>query len=118
MAILAELESPGRFVLFDEIENGINPELVEFLIDHLVKSKSQVLVTTHSPLILNYLDDETARRGVIHLYRNRQGHTKAIPLFAIPSLAEKLKFMGPGEAFVDTDLTRLAVEIERLPAEP
>lgn len=98
-------------LLFDEIENGINPELVEFLVDHLVKAKSQIMVTTHSPMILNFMEEDVARAGVIYLYKNNSGHTKAIRLFDIPSLNEKLDFMGPGEAFVDTDLTHLQEEI-------
>jgi hypothetical protein len=117
MAILAELQTEDRFVLFDEIENGINPELVEFVIDTLVGASQQVLVTTHSPMILNYLDDETARAGVTYLYKTRHGHTKAIPFFSIPSLKEKLTVMGPGEAFVDTKLTALAEEIAQVTGE-
>jgi ABC-type multidrug transport system ATPase subunit len=117
MAILAELQSEHRFVLFDEIENGINPELIEFVIDKLVNAKQQVLVTTHSPMILNYLDDETARKGVIYLYKTAQGCTKSTPFFSIPSLAKKLTVMGPGEAFVDTNLTKLADEIAGLNGE-
>ncbi|MGD0900893.1 MAG: AAA family ATPase [Thermoguttaceae bacterium] len=117
MAILAELQSEHRFVLFDEIENGINPELVEFVIDNLVNASQQVLVTTHSPMILNYLDDQTATAGVIYLYKTPQGHTKSIPFFSIPSLAKKLTVMGPGEAFVDTNLTQLASEIAEMAAE-
>jgi ABC-type branched-subunit amino acid transport system ATPase component len=111
LAILAELDGDNRFLLFDEIENGINPELVEFLVKHLVDSRQQVLVTTHSPMILNYLDDDVARSGVIYLYKTPQGHTKSIPFFSIPSLQKKLEVMGPGEAFVDTNLTELADEI-------
>ena len=112
MAILAELATKNRFLLFDEIENGINPELVEFVIDKLVRTSQQVLVTTHSPMVLNYLDDEVARSGVIYLYKTPRGYTKAIPFFSIPSLAEKLTVMGPGEVFVDTNLTELGEEIQ------
>lgn len=111
MAVLSQLFSNHSFLLFDEIENGINPELVEFLMAALVNSEKQVLVTTHSPMILNYLDDEVARKGVIYLYKTPQGFTHSIPLFDIPSLKEKLTVMGPGEAFVDTELTQLANEI-------
>ncbi len=111
-AILAEIQSEHCFLLLDEIENGINPELIEFVLDVLVAAPQQVLVTTHSPMILNYLDDEVARRGVIYLYKTRKGHTEAIRFFAIPSVAEKLAVMGPGEAFADTDLTALQDEIE------
>jgi ABC-type lipoprotein export system ATPase subunit len=118
IAIVAELASYNqRFVLFDEIENGINPEVVEFVIDKLVNARQQVLVTTHSPMILNYLDDATAKKGVIYLYKTPQGDTKSIPFFSIPSLAKKLTVMGPGEAFVDTNLTRLADEIAGLNGE-
>lgn len=111
IAILAELTTDHDMVMFDEIENGINPELVEFLIDSLTNARQQVLVTTHSPLILNYLDDDTARRGVMYLYKTAQGYTQSIPFFSIGSVAEKLTVMGPGEAFVDTNLTELAKEI-------
>jgi predicted ATPase len=111
IAILAELQSEHPFLLFDEIENGINPELVEFVLDALTSAKQQVVVATHSPMILNYLDDRTAEQGVIYLYKTPGGRTQSIRFFAIPSLKEKLSVMGPGEAFADTNLTELADEI-------
>jgi predicted ATPase len=117
IAILAEVNSEHGFLLFDEIENGINPELVEFVIDILVKAKQQVVVTTHSPMILNYLDDMTAKKGVIYIYKTPEGHTKSIRFFSIPSLKKKLEVMGPGEAFVDTNLTELADEIAEVTKE-
>ncbi len=114
MAILTQIESENKLLLFDEIENGINPELIEYLIDQLVGARHQVLVTTHSPMILNYMEDEIAIAGIVYLYKNKQGFTRSIKLFEIPSMAEKLKFMGPGEVFADTDLTNLYQEIETL----
>ncbi len=117
IAILAELASEHQFLLFDEIENGINPELVEFLLASMTGSNKQVLVTTHSPMILNYLEDDVARKGVLYLYKDQQGHTHSIPFFSIPSLAEKLSVMGPGEAFVDTNLVQLANEIAAIAEE-
>lgn len=117
LAILSQLHKNYQLLLFDEIENGINPELVAFLIEHLLQAGPQVLVTTHSPMILNYLPDAIARQGVIYLYKNKRGLTRAVRLFDIPSLAAKLGFMGPGEAFVDTDQTQLYLEIEAQSAE-
>ena len=114
MAILLQLRIGNALLVFDEIENGINPELIEYLVDHLVKSDDQVMITTHSPMILNFIDDEVARKGVICLYKNNKGHTKSIKLFDIPSMSKKLQFMGPGEAFIDTDLTNLDREISEL----
>ena len=75
-----------------------------------------VLMTT-SPMILNFLEDDVARKGVIYLYKTAMGVTKPIPFFSIPSVQKKLDFMGPGEAFVDTNLTELADEIADLTAE-
>ncbi|SFM15326.1 AAA family ATPase [Marinobacter zhejiangensis] len=118
MAILLQLEIGNAFLLFDEIENGINPELIEYLIDHLVNSNDQVMVTTHSPMILNFMEDDVARAGVHYLYKTKEGFTRSIKLFDIPSMSKKLEFMGPGEAFIDTDLTQLYKEISDInPAE-
>ncbi|WP_257264154.1 AAA family ATPase [Endozoicomonas sp. ONNA2] len=114
MAILAQLMTDHSFMAFDEVENGINPELIEFLIDTLVQAEQQVLVTTHSPMILNFMEDDIATRSVQYLYKTAKGYTRAIPFFSIPSLKEKLTVMGPGEAFIDTDLNRLADEVNSL----
>lgn len=111
VAILAELRSQHSFLLFDEIENGINPELVEALLEKLTSSPHQVLVTTHSPMILNYLDDDLARQSVVFLYKGLDGATRSRRFFDIPSISEKLDVMGPGEAFVDTNLVALTEEL-------
>lgn len=110
MAVLLQLEIGDAFLLFDEIENGINPELIEYLVDHLVNSSDQVMVTTHSPMILNFMEDDVAKKGIHYLYKTKEGYTRAKRLFDIPSMAKKLEFMGPGEVFIDTDLTKLYEE--------
>ncbi|WP_274020062.1 AAA family ATPase [Vibrio parahaemolyticus] len=110
MAIFAQLTKKQSALLLDEIENGVNPELIEKLVDSLVEANTQVIVTTHSPMILNYMEDDVARAGVVYLYKNTQGATQAIRLFDIPSMQRKLKFMGPGEAYEDTILENLAPE--------
>jgi predicted ATP-dependent endonuclease of OLD family len=111
MAIIGETLTDHSLLLFDEIENGINPELVEYVVDTLVDSPQQILVTTHSPMILNFLEDDIARKGMQYIYKTADGHTHAIPFFQIPSMQEKLKFMGPGEVYADTDLPALQQEI-------
>lgn len=115
MAIMLQLQIGNAFLLFDEIENSINPERIEYLIDHLVKSPDQILVTTHSPMILNFMEDDVAKAGVHYLYKTQEGYTRSIRLFDIPSLAKKLEFMGPGEAFIDTNLIQLYREIANMP---
>jgi predicted ATPase len=97
-------------VLFDEIENGINPELMQKLVQLLLAARRQVIVTTHSPLVLNYLPDAVARESVLLLFRNSAGHTKAVRLFDLPSTRKRLTLLGPGEVFVDTNLEALPAE--------
>lgn len=112
IAILSQLQSQQSFLLFDEIENGINAELVEFLIDTLIASQHQIMITTHSPMILNYIDDDIAEKSVHYIYKTEEGYTKSIPFFSIPSMKEKLELMGPGEVYVDTNLPELYEEIK------
>lgn len=111
LTILAQTQTTHSFLLFDEIENGVNPELVEKLVNVLLKAPQQVLVTTHSPMILNYLPDEIARESVILIYKTPQGYSQATRFFDIPSIAHKLGLLGPGEVFVDTDLNALVQEL-------
>jgi AAA15 family ATPase/GTPase len=114
MAVLAELETKHQILLFDEIENGINPELIGFLLKELTESNKQIIVTTHSPMILNYLDDDIAISGVHYFYKTSAGHTQSIPFFEIPSMREKLEMMGSGEVYIDTNLTELSEDAEKL----
>lgn len=119
LAVLAQIESQqGSLLLLDEIENGINPQIIEQLVDALVESKSQVIVTTHSPMILNYLTDDVARKGVLFAYKSPQGQTRVRRFFGIPRINEKLAVMGPGEAFIDTDLQSLTQESIQLDEQP
>jgi hypothetical protein len=107
-------ESPQKeyqFILLDEIENGINPELVERLIKYLLTVRQQIFFTTHSPIILNYLSDEVARESVFLIYRGPTGGSSCVRLFELPELAESLTTMGPGEAYMDVGLERISNEL-------
>lgn len=110
IAILAQSYSNRSVILFDEIENGINPEIVEKLVDILQNCPQQIIVSTHSPLILNYLADTVATKSVQFVYRSLSGGTRVRPLFGVPRLREKLEYMGAGEVFADTSLSLLTKE--------
>lgn len=110
IAILAQAFTEHSFLLLDEIENGINPAVVERLMDFLVslgEKGKQVIVTTHSPLILNFLDDRIAREAVILIYKTEGGCTRSVLYFDQPETRHKLRALGPGEIFVDTDLQKM-----------
>jgi predicted ATPase len=119
LAVLAEIDSVhdpnastggNGCVLFDEIENGINPEIVQRLVQYLLRAAKQTVVTTHSPLVLNYLPDEVAKEAVVLLFRDGSGGTRSVRLFDLPSAREKLTFLGPGEVYVDLDLESITEE--------
>ncbi|HEV7403859.1 MAG TPA: AAA family ATPase [Chthoniobacteraceae bacterium] len=114
IAILAQAYTTHSILLLDEIENGMNPAIVERLVDFLVelgKKDKQVIVTTHSPLILNYLEDSVAREAVMLLYKNDDGSTKACRYFDQPETHDKLRALGPGEVFADTDLRKMVARL-------
>src|SRR5690606_30640841 len=100
LAILAQgFTTKHKFLLFDEIENGVNPALVEQLVDFLVglgRKGKQIVVTTHSPVILNFLTDPVAREAVVFLYKTKKGHTRACHFFDQPETCHKLDLLGPG----------------------
>lgn len=121
LAVLAQSSSDRSMILLDEIENGINQEIVEKLTDLLVASPQQMLVTTHSPLVLNYLEDDVAREAVQFIYKTPQGESRIRRFFDIPRMGEKLSSMGPGDAVVDTDLhalTQECIALDNAPAVP
>lgn len=111
LAILAQMQTEQSCVLLEEIENGINPEMIARLVKYLLNAPKQVIFTTHSPLILNYMPDERAKESVFLVYKTPQGVTRAQRFFGIPRMAKKLSVMGPGDAFVDTDLEQLVEEL-------
>lgn len=110
LAMLTQADAARSLLLLDEIENGINQEIVEILVDTLLQSPQQLLVTTHSPLLLNYLPDDVAREAVQFLYKTPQGETRMCRFFSIARLSAKLDAMGAGDALVDTDLKLLTAE--------
>ncbi|MDO9162637.1 MAG: ATP-binding protein [Methylococcaceae bacterium] len=121
LAVIAQSGSDRSLILLDEIENGINQEIIEKLVDTLVASPQQILVTTHSPLILNFLDDDLARESVQFIYKSPQGESRIRRFFEIPRIGEKLSYMGPGDAFVDTNLEALTeecIELDSLEKSP
>lgn len=117
LAILAQIyanEDDSKTLLFDEIENGINPSVMEKLMDCLVEAPQQIIVSTHNPMILNYLEDSVARESVALMYRGEDGYVRSKRLFDIPSAAEKLEYMGPGEAYLDGDLAAFIEEAKSM----
>lgn len=114
LAISAQRFSTNSFLLYDEIENGVNPEVAQILVDALVESPKQTLVTTHSPVVLNFLKDDLARKAVVFVYKRDDGVTRAIRLFDVPTASGKLDFLSPGEVMIDIPHAVIAQEAEEM----
>jgi predicted ATPase len=72
LAFITAVHTEASFVTFEEPENCIHPHLLEALIDLLRKAPCQVLVTTHSPYLLDYAEPEE-----VIVVEKVEGETKA-----------------------------------------
>jgi predicted ATPase len=86
--------SPPPLVCFEEPENYIHPHLLELLAHVLKKAsaRSQILLTTHSPYLLNFLEPED-----IIIVEKREGATEASRPKDPGAIKEALKTLGLGE---------------------
>ncbi|MEG2585567.1 MAG: AAA family ATPase [Akkermansia sp.] len=115
LAIVAETLFFKGTVLIDEIEDGINPELLEKLTAYLLEDcPCQVITTTHSPLLLNFIPDDNAKEIVQFVYKTAQGISRAVPLFKIPKIAESLGMLGAGEVMLQYNMEDVACMAEKM----
>jgi predicted ATPase len=103
IAALAEMDKDTGIILLDEIEDGINPYLAARLVTDLKeiseKKQRQVVVTTHSSVVLDYFPAES----VIFLWRDKQGTVKGSSLFENEEVKASLEYMYPGEVWINMD---------------
>ncbi len=116
LAILSQLLTSESILIFDEIEDGINQEFVEKLVDILLESNHQTIVATHSPLVLNYIDDETAKESILFVYKRKDGSTGVENFFEVINRHNKinqyeLDMFGPGEVMQSVNLLELTEQL-------
>lgn len=78
LSLLISDKTPNFFAI-DNIEASLNPKLCTKLIKNISdltkKYQKQVIVTTHSPSVLDGLDLNDAEQKLFLVYRNKLGHT-------------------------------------------
>lgn len=84
--------SEPRLICFEEPENFIHPELLELLVELLKKSEKQILLSTHSPYFVNFVEPEDIR-----LIKKEGGETKVSKIQDPEKLRDALEEMGLGE---------------------
>lgn len=85
LAVLYDPELP-RFIGIEEPENFLHPRLLPELAEECrnAAAGSQLLITSHSPFLLNAMRPEEVRV----LYRDEQGYTKAVRVSDIRGIKE------------------------------
>jgi len=101
MPSLAEIEKDTGVILLDEIEDGINPYLASDLAADLKeitdKKQRQVIVTTHSSVMLDYFSPGS----IVFLWRNKDGTVGSSSLFEDEEIKASLEYMYPGEVWIN-----------------
>lgn len=93
-AIVAAFFQPDmpRIIMIEEIENGIHASrlrlLVELIRSQSVARRTQVMVTTHSPLVLAWLQPEEYSTTFYCSRDDEIGESRIIPLTEIPHFNE------------------------------
>lgn len=95
-------KNSGGVSLLDEIENGINSEIMEPLFKAFQKNsmdnKQQFIATTHNTVLLDFIEPDNIR----YIARDEQGNTIAYNPFENTEMKEKLGYMYPGEIILNT----------------
>jgi predicted ATPase len=108
LALLALLRhpSPPPLIVVEEIENGLDPRSVHLIVEEIrnavIAGVTQVILTTHSPYLLDLLTLE----HLVVVERDKEGH----PSFDRPdsrgSLREWATEFAPGRLYTMGSLTR------------
>lgn len=80
---------PPRFIGIEEPENYLHPKLLPELAEECraAAERSQLLITSHSPFLLNAMRPEEVRI----LYRDEQGYTQAVRAIDIQGISEFMR---------------------------
>lgn len=109
--IVSTMRCRGGTLLIDELEDGLNPEVMEPLLHYLAYDAGcQTIVTTHSPILLSYLNDEQAHQAVKLLFKDEAGMSRCVPFFDLPTTKKMLDTLYPGEVMLQCDLNNLSEE--------
>lgn len=108
LALLAVLRNPepAPLIVIEEIENGLDPRSINLIVDEIrnvVESgKTQIIITTHSPYLLDLLD----LSQIVLVERDNMGQ----PVFSRPGNQESLqqwsKKFGPGKLYTMNRLSQ------------
>jgi len=102
-AALFQTAAP-HILLLEEVDNGIHPTrlrlLVELLLGRAQKGSSQIFITTHSPILLTWLDPKIYN-WVFHCSRSINGASVIQPVTEVPNFNSLIKKQPFGDLFAE-----------------
>jgi putative AbiEii toxin of type IV toxin-antitoxin system/AAA ATPase-like protein len=94
---------PGSVILIEEIEAGLHPTRIRLLVEYLEtvthEREIQVIATTHSPVVLQWLSEESLRNAVVFGRIPEHEGTIMRRLGELPHFSEVLQRKGIDELF-------------------
>jgi predicted ATPase len=69
LLLALQTTKPGSVILIEDIEAGLHPTRIRLLVEYLEmvtrERQIQVIATTHSPVVLQWLSDESLRNAIV-----------------------------------------------------
>jgi len=90
LAIMTALEKNASLLLIDEIENSLHPKAIERIIDELKDSNYPIIITTHSPAVIDIVDP----KDIILLEKDPIDGSKATRIKDPEEVKRKLTDLG------------------------
>jgi len=110
---LAHLPEPRKLLLIEEPENVLHPgrlkEIVPMLRELTSQQGCQVIVTTHSSLLLDFVDPAEVRL----FRRNADENVEVYNVADVPDIRERLKYLMLGELVYNEGEQELVKEIQQ-----
>jgi predicted ATPase len=101
IAAMSYVNPPPTMLMMDEVENGVHPRLLGSLmglLQELAEKDTQVLVTTHSPIALNSVNDADS---VLIVRRTQSGRSRLVQLSGTDGYKVLNSVFRPGEMWVN-----------------
>ncbi len=111
---LIHLQEPRKLLLIEEPENALHPGRLKEIIPLLRRALTsrdncQVILTTHSPLLLDYVDPTEVRVFL----RNERDDVQVYNVGDVPDIRDRLKYLMLGELVYNEGEQELVKEIQQ-----
>jgi predicted ATPase len=110
LCAIPEFDEDAGLILLDEVEDGIEPHILPQLIEQIAsETSSQMIMTSHSPLLINFFD----KNEIYLLSRDSNGNTVGSMATDLRAFQEEGSYLGIGEIWANTASGSLYASLPR-----